>query len=92
MLVADYLMQDDLKKLFEKQPLNQKTKKIIANFLQINAACIELKNIIKYLSFNGFKNKEELKLIDNSLEQIYITLMSEIPTIQREIHKKISDE
>lgn len=92
MLVADHLMQNDLKKLFEKQPLNQKTQKLIAIFLQINATSTELKNIIKYLSFNGFKNKEELKIIDNSLEQIYITLMSEIPVIRREIHKKISDE
>lgn len=85
MLVADYLMQNDLKQLFEKQPLNQKTKKLIANFLQINAACTELRNIIKYLSFNGFENKDELKLIDTSLEQIYITLMTEIPAIKREI-------
>lgn len=85
MLVADYLMQNDLKKLFEKQPLNQKTEKLIAVFLQINAACIELRNIIKYLGFNGFENKDELKLIDNSLEQIYITLMTEIPAIRREI-------
>lgn len=92
MLVANYLMRDDLKKLFEKQPLNQKTKKLIDTFLQINAACTELENIIKYLSFNGFENKKELKIIDNSLEQIYITLMTELPAIKKEIHKKISNE
>lgn len=85
MLVADYLMQNDLKQLFEKQSLDQNIKKLIAVFLQINVACTELRNIIKYLSFNGFENKKELKIIDNSLEQIYITLMTEIPTIKREI-------